>query len=119
MEGPVVKIRINVNGTWREDGVEPRLLLVHYLRDIAGLTGHPRGMRDLNLRSVHGPAERRSGEILYHIRGTGRWRGGRHHRGVGTQRQAPPAAGGILGGARSAVRVLHAHDSGRSPTPEP
>jgi aerobic carbon-monoxide dehydrogenase small subunit len=39
MEGPVVKIRINVNGTWREDDVEPRLLLVHYLRDVAGLTG--------------------------------------------------------------------------------
>jgi aerobic carbon-monoxide dehydrogenase small subunit len=34
-----VKIRINVNGTWREDEVEPRLLLVHYLRDVAGLTG--------------------------------------------------------------------------------
>src|SRR6516225_3676650 len=39
MEGPVVKIRISVNGTWREDEVEPRMLLVHYLRDVAGLTG--------------------------------------------------------------------------------
>jgi aerobic carbon-monoxide dehydrogenase small subunit len=39
MEGPVMKIRINVNGTWREDEVEPRLLLVHYIRDVAGLTG--------------------------------------------------------------------------------
>jgi carbon-monoxide dehydrogenase small subunit len=34
-----VRIRINLNGTWREDEVEPRLLLVHYLRDVAGLTG--------------------------------------------------------------------------------
>jgi len=34
-----VRIRINVNGTWREGDVEPRLLLVHYLRDIASLTG--------------------------------------------------------------------------------
>ena len=34
-----VKIRINLNGAWREDEVEPRLLLVHYLRDVAGLTG--------------------------------------------------------------------------------
>ena len=34
-----MNIRINVNGTWREDEVEPRLLLVHYLRDVAGLTG--------------------------------------------------------------------------------
>jgi carbon-monoxide dehydrogenase small subunit len=34
-----VKIRIKLNGSWREDEVETRLLLVHYLRDLAGLTG--------------------------------------------------------------------------------
>jgi len=34
-----VKIRIKLNGEWREGDVEPRLLLVHYLRDVAGLTG--------------------------------------------------------------------------------
>ncbi len=36
---PPVKIRVKINGAWREDDVEPRLLLVHYLRDVAGLTG--------------------------------------------------------------------------------
>ncbi len=34
-----MKVRINLNGAWREDDVEPRLLLVHYLREVAGLTG--------------------------------------------------------------------------------
>ena len=34
-----MKTRVNLNGTWREDDVEPRLLLVHYLREVAGLTG--------------------------------------------------------------------------------
>ncbi|MEJ2008985.1 MAG: 2Fe-2S iron-sulfur cluster-binding protein, partial [Acidobacteriota bacterium] len=34
-----MKIRIKVNGSWREDDVEPRLLLVHYLREVARLTG--------------------------------------------------------------------------------
>ena len=34
-----MKIRIKINGSWREDDVEPRLLLVYYLRDLAGLTG--------------------------------------------------------------------------------
>ncbi len=34
-----MKIKVKVNGAWREDEVEPRLLLVHYLRDVAGLTG--------------------------------------------------------------------------------
>jgi len=34
-----VKIRLKVNGTERESTVEPRLLLVHYLREELGLTG--------------------------------------------------------------------------------
>ena len=32
-------IDINVNGAARHDEVEPRMLLVHYLRDVLGLTG--------------------------------------------------------------------------------
>src|SRR5881409_2527524 len=32
-------VLINVNGTVRRSGVEPRMLLVHYLRDVLGLTG--------------------------------------------------------------------------------
>lgn len=32
-------VRITVNGEAHEDSVEPRLLLVHYLRDKLGLTG--------------------------------------------------------------------------------
>jgi aerobic carbon-monoxide dehydrogenase small subunit len=34
-----IDIRISVNGKERESKVEPRLLLVHYLRDTLGLTG--------------------------------------------------------------------------------
>jgi carbon-monoxide dehydrogenase small subunit len=36
-------ITVNVDGTTYEDDVEPRLLLVHYLRDRLGLTGTPIG----------------------------------------------------------------------------
>jgi carbon-monoxide dehydrogenase small subunit len=32
-------ISLTVNGASRTDEVEPRLLLIHYLRDVAGLTG--------------------------------------------------------------------------------
>ena len=32
-----MKVAITVNGQTREDDVEPRLLLVHYLRDVCGL----------------------------------------------------------------------------------
>ncbi len=34
-----MKIGIKINGKWHENDVEPRLLLVHYLRDVASLTG--------------------------------------------------------------------------------
>src|SRR5687768_5458921 len=38
-EESVVNVRITVNGESHETDVEPRLLLVHYLRDTLGLTG--------------------------------------------------------------------------------
>jgi carbon-monoxide dehydrogenase small subunit len=34
-----VKIQVKVNGTTHSSDVEPRLLLVHYLRDVLNLTG--------------------------------------------------------------------------------
>ena len=34
-----MKVTLNVNGEARSDDVEPRLLLVQYLREVAGLTG--------------------------------------------------------------------------------
>jgi len=41
-----MKVRIKLNGTWREDDVEPQLLLVYYLREVAGLTGTHIGCED-------------------------------------------------------------------------
>ncbi len=34
-----MQVRIRVNGVEKDDEVEPRTLLVHYLRDVLGLTG--------------------------------------------------------------------------------
>ncbi len=34
-----MRLSMTVNGTWFEHDVEPRLLLVHYIRDVLGLTG--------------------------------------------------------------------------------
>ena len=34
-----MKIQLSINGQAHEADVEPRLLLVHFLRDVAGLTG--------------------------------------------------------------------------------
>jgi aerobic carbon-monoxide dehydrogenase small subunit len=35
----MAKINVTVNGTTHQSEVEPRMLLVHYLRDVLGLTG--------------------------------------------------------------------------------
>ena len=34
-----MKIQLNINGKQYSDDVEPRLLLIHYLREVVGLTG--------------------------------------------------------------------------------
>jgi aerobic carbon-monoxide dehydrogenase small subunit len=34
-----MQVTVTINGVSRTDEVEPRLLLVHYLREVAGLTG--------------------------------------------------------------------------------
>ncbi len=34
-----MRVSLTVNGQRREDDIEPRTLLVHYLREVAGLTG--------------------------------------------------------------------------------
>jgi carbon-monoxide dehydrogenase small subunit len=39
MNSSTVSVRVTVNGESREHVIEPRLLLVHYLRDVLGLTG--------------------------------------------------------------------------------
>lgn len=37
--GEKVKVKVKVNGVWYERDIEPRMLLVHFLRDELGLTG--------------------------------------------------------------------------------
>src|SRR5262249_15331049 len=38
-----MRINITINGQRREDEIEPRMLLVHYVREVAQLTGTPIG----------------------------------------------------------------------------
>lgn len=38
-EHAAVNVKMKINGSWQEEDVEPRVLLVHFLRDRAGLTG--------------------------------------------------------------------------------
>ena len=109
-----VRVSVTVNGQAQTAEVEPRLLLVHFLRDTLGPDRHARRLRHVELRRMHRPSRRRVGQELHDPRGPGRRRRGPHDRGHGRRRRPAPAAGGLLGRARPAVRLLHAgHDHGR------
>ena len=61
-------ITVTVNGSSHSAEVEPRLLLVHFLRDQLGLTGIAHRLRDVALRRLHRIARRSSREILQPLR---------------------------------------------------
>ena len=109
-------VRVTVNGEPHDLDVEPRLLLVHLLRDTAGPDGHPRRLRHVQLRRVHRPPRRRGGQELHRAGRPGRRRPRDDDRGDGQGgRRAAPDAGGVLEQARPPVRLLHpGHDHGRS-----
>ena len=67
-------VTITVNGSEHAREVEPRLLLVHYLRETLGLTGHQRRLRHQPVRRLHRPARRQGREVLHRARGAGRRR---------------------------------------------
>ena len=103
------RIRVTVNGIAREAEVEPRLLFVHFLRDVLRLTGTHIGC-DTTLRGVHGALRWQTDQILYALRRPGRWAqradGGR----PGTKWTITPHPGRVLAG-HGLVWLLHTGDA--------
>ena len=103
-------ITVTVNGEAHEADVEPRLLLVHFLRDILGLTGTHVGCDTSNCGActVHVDGESAKSCTMLAVQADGR----EVKTIEGMARRRPPSApAGVLGPARPAVRVLHAgHD---------
>ena len=65
------RVTITVNGHTDSHEVEPRLLLVHYIRDVLGPDRHPRRLRHEQLRRVHGSDGRQGREVVHAARGAG------------------------------------------------
>ncbi len=118
-------VSMTVNGAKRKHPVDPRLLLVHYLRETLGLTGTHVGCDTSQCGActvlIDGQAVK-SCTVLA-VQADGRER--HDDRGPRDERQAASAAGRVLGEARPAVRLLHArhdHDrlrSARAKNPKP
>ena len=90
-------VRMTVNGESHEDAVEPRLLLVHYLRDKLGLTGTHVGCDTTNCGActVHLDGEAVKSCTVLAVQADGAEV--TTIEGMGHGRRAPPAPGGVLG----------------------
>ena len=85
----MAEITVTVDGVKYPDEVEPRMLLVHYLRDRLGKTGTPIGCDTSNCGACTVHARRAVGEELLGARRPGRRRRDHHDRGPGERRAAP------------------------------
>ena len=92
-----VPVRITVNGESREAEVEPRLLLVHLLRDQLGLTGTHVGCDTTNCGActVHLDGEAVKSCTVLAVQADGAEV--TTIEGLGHRRRPAPAAGGVLG----------------------
>ena len=109
-----VRVSVTVNGQCSTAEVEPRLLLVHFLRDNLGLTGTHVGCDTSNCGActVHLDGEAVKSCTVLAVQADGAEV--TTIEGMADGRRPAPAAGGLLGRARPAVRLLHAgHDHGR------
>ena len=106
-----VAVTVTVNGKTYRNEVEPRLLLVHYLRDVLGLTGTHVGCDTSQCGActviMDGAAVKSCTMLAVQADGAE----ARDDRGPGEGWRASPDPARLLGGARPAVRLLHArHD---------
>ena len=108
----MVQISLTVDGEQREDDVEPRLLLVHYLRERRRQGRNADRLRHQQLRRVHRASGRPEREVVQRARRAGRRQRDHDHRGPG-QRRVASGADRVQGVPRPAVRLLHpGHDHG-------
>ena len=93
------------------DDVEPRTLLVQYLREQIGKTGTVVGCDTSNCGACTVHLDGTQREVLHDVRGPGRRARGHHHRGPRHGRRAAPDAAGLPREPRAPVRLLHpGHD---------
>ena len=110
---PVRRVTITVNGERRTADIEPRLLLAHLLRQGLRLTGTHTGCDTTNCGActvlVDGTPVKSCTMLAVQADG--------HEvttvEGLGTAERAGPGPGGLQGGARPPVRLLHAGDDAR------
>ena len=109
----MAQVSMTVNGKVRKGSVDPRMLLVHFLREQLRLTGTHVGCDTSQCGACTVLVDGRSAKscTIFAVQADGSEV--TTIEGLATGRPAASAAGRLLGGARPAVRLLHAgHDHG-------
>ena len=115
--GALSLVSVTVNGTSYEREVEPRMLLVDFIREDLDLTGTKIACDTSVCGACTVHLDGRAVKSCTRARRPGRRRRDHDDRGPDLERRAPRRAGGLPRPARAAVRLLHArhdHDDGRS-----
>ena len=90
-----MQITVTVNGAELTREVEPRLLLIHFLRDDLRADRDALGLRHLQLRRLRGLAGRDAGEVVHGARRHGGRAPGAHGGGPGARRRLDPVQQGF------------------------
>ena len=106
--GLIINVSMTVNGERVSHDVEPRLLLVHFIRETLGPHGHPLGLRHLELRRLRRADRRRAGQVVHDpggdVRGARRPHGrvarGRRPRSTRSSRASTSCTRSSAGSAR-------------------
>ena len=91
-----MQVTITVNGVEHTDEVEPRLLLVHFLRDTLRLTGTHWGCDTSQCGTCVAVARRGAGQDLHGAGRDGRRAPGPHRRGAGDGGKLDPVQEGFM-----------------------
>ena len=106
----MARVSVTVNGVEHTEEVEPRLLLVHLIRDKLGLTGTHVGCDTSNCGActvhVDGNAVKSCTLLAVQCDGSEVTT----IEGMGSETALHPLQSGVLGAARPPVRLLHAGD---------
>ena len=103
-----MQVTMTVNGEQVTAEVEPRMLLVHFLRDQLRLTGTHWGCDTSNCGTCVVDVDGEPVKSCTMLAAMAVRPQRPHRRGPGGRRQARPRAGGVHAVPRVAVRVLHA-----------
>ena len=122
--GLSMDVSMTVNGERVTHDVEPRMLLVHFLRETLDLTGTHWGCDTSNCGACVVLMDGQAREVVHDARRDVRGPRDPHRRVARGRRRARPGAAGLPRAARAPVRLLHARDdddrpgaAGREPQP--